>query len=70
MLEVQTQLTTRYAVIQYERGFDIVEIEGWVEEEPDRLLVFGDRERPARRQRHTMLPLRRVIEVDFLVADV
>lgn len=70
MVEVQEQLSTRYGVITYERGFELVEIEGWVEEQPDRLLIFGDRDRPARQQRHTMVPLRRVVEVDFLVADV
>lgn len=70
MLELHTELTTRYGVIQVERGFDIVEVEGWVEEEGAWLLVFGDRTKRARQQRHTAVPIRRVLEIDYLVADV
>lgn len=63
-------LSTRYGMVTYERGFEIVQIEGWVEEEGPWLLVCGDRDQPARRQRHTALLATRVVDIDFLVADV
>jgi hypothetical protein len=61
---------TRYGTVHYERGFEIAEVEGWVEQEGQWLLIFGDHERPARRQRHTAVPVKRVVEVDYLVADL
>lgn len=65
-----TLLSTRYGTVFYERGFEIVEIEGWVEEEGPWVLVCGDRERPARQQGHTAVPVARVVDIEFLVADV
>lgn len=63
-------LSTRYGTVHYERGFEQVEVEGWVDEDGPWLLVFGDRERPGRHQRHTAIPMRRILEIDYLVADV
>lgn len=61
---------TSYGTIYYERGFEIIEVEGWVEEGPTFLYVCGDPRRPARRQRHTAVPIARVVEIDYLAADV
>lgn len=63
-------ISTSYGTVTYERGFEIVEIEGWVEEGPVFIYVFGDRERPGRRQRHTAVPIARIVEIDYLVADL
>lgn len=63
-------IQTNYGTVHYERGFEIVEIEGWVEEGSVFLYVCGDPRRPARRQRHTAVPIARVVEIEFLVADV
>lgn len=57
-------ISTGYGLVSYERGFEIVEIEGWLELEGDWLLIYGDPDLPARQQRHTMLPARRVVEID------
>lgn len=62
---LHTQPTTSYGAVQYERGFEIVEIEGWIEESGPWLLIFGDPDRPARQQRHTAVPIRRVVEMDL-----
>lgn len=63
-------LSTRYGVVHYERGFEQVEVEGWVTEEGLWLLICGDQGRPARQQRHTAIPIARVLEIDYLVADL
>lgn len=63
-------LTTRYGTVHYERALEVVELEGWVEEEGMWILICGDRDRPARQQRHTAIPVQRILEIDYIVADV
>lgn len=69
-IEDELVVLTTYGTVHYERGFEIVEIEGWVEEVGVFLYVAGDPRRPARRQPHTAVPIRRVVEVEYLIADV
>jgi hypothetical protein len=61
---------TTYGTVHYERGFEIVEIEGWVEEGAAFLYVCGNPQRPARGQRHTAIPVGRIVEIEYLIADV
>lgn len=63
-------LLTTYGTVHYERGFEIVEVEGWVEEGPVFLYICGDPRRPARQQRHTAVPLGRVVEVEYHVVGI
>lgn len=64
------ELTTRYGTVTFERGFEIVEIEGWTIEEGPWLLVFSDYTKSPRRQPHAAVAIRKVVGVEYLVADV
>lgn len=56
-----------FGTVTYERGFEIVEINGWIREEgTDWVVVYGDPDAPAEAQRRTALLKRRVVEVDLL----
>lgn len=63
---LSTQVGVRYGTVQYERGMEIVEVEGFLDERDGWVLIYGERDVPATRQRNTAIPLQRVIEVDSM----
>lgn len=62
-----TTALVRYGTVQYERGIEIVEVEGFLDERDGWLLVYGKPDRPADAQRHTSIPIQRVVEVDSML---
>lgn len=60
-----------FATLAYERGFDIVELSGWMRIENIAgdawIFIYGDPETPAWEQRYTALLARRVLEIDVEV---
>lgn len=64
-----TIVQTNYGTVHYERGFEIVEIAGWIEVGAVFLYVCGDCDRPAQQQPHTAVLVTRVVEIEYIVAD-
>lgn len=59
---------TYRGIVTYERGFEIVEIEGWVREESGWVVVYGNPDAAPHEQRRTAVLKSRVIEVDLLLS--
>lgn len=69
-LENTAIVQTNYGTVHYERGFEIVEIAGWIEVGAVFIYVCGDASRPAQQQPHTALLVTRIVEIEYIVADV
>lgn len=56
-----------YGTVTYERGFELVEINGWVREEGTAwVVVYGDPDSAPEAQRRTAVLKSRVVDVDLL----
>lgn len=55
--------------LYYERGFEIVDASGWMQLEEQSgctfVVIFGDPGVPVWRQRHTAVPMHRVVDADI-----
>lgn len=72
-MQTATHATTTeatYATVYYERGIEIAEIEGWVVQDGPFLRVLGDPAAPLRSQRHTMIPMARLVELDCIAIEL
>lgn len=58
--------TITRGIATYERGIEVVTVEGYIETDASWVLVYGDPGIPARQQRHTAIPMSRVVEIDFI----